>query len=433
MEEEEEPWHPFEFTQPEPTWKPATDDKGNFIFQGTGEWKPIDWVLMVKAVDEFLGKIKEEGAIYDLQTAPYEEYESFTKTQDIPDWVPVSGLGRGIIDWGDAEGISWKGKDGARYSITETDHSSIVKPTSDGAFEKAGEGPEECQMTDPEQENHEMFWGTISQAKAEEAEETLDAQINRPEPEVYVNQDGSCRPYYLIEGDKRTASMGNQFTYCDGRYKNTDLEIHPSEEDRGIEKLDSEPYHGNTWAGVGLYGKRDSKHHSDDTETDESRQYELTSGGSTVYAKTNASYPSGIDETTVLSLPEPNVRTPEQVDAEVQEILHRLGLGEETVTRSCGDVFVDLNCERPKNLLDKEDQAKAGDRLITVRKPIPRKKAWSPELRQALAGRKSKTFIAQELVWMLFGEIGAGGSIDFMKTVDMVNIVLGIRPISIYM
>jgi len=218
-------------------------------------------------------------------------------------------------------------------------------------------------------------------------------------------------------GHRRVPGNEDQFTYCDGRYyldKNTDLEIHPSEEDRGIEKLDSEPDHGNTWAGVGLYGKRAQNIHSDDTETDESRQYELTSGGSTVYAKTNASYPSGIDETTVLSLPEPNVRTPEQVDAEVQEILHRLGLGEETV----------MWCERPKNLLDKEDQAKAGDRLITVRKPIPRKKAWSPELRQALAGRKSKTFIAQELVWMLFGEIGAGGSIDFMKTVDMVNIVL---------
>jgi hypothetical protein len=163
---EKEEWHPFEFTQPEPTWKPETDDKGNFIWRGTGAWKPTDYVLMVQAVDEFLGKIKEEGAIYDLQTAPYEEYESFAKTQDIPDWVPVAGLHRGL-GRGDGTVVSWIGKDGAQYSISETDHSQIVKPTGEvypAMATSEGMGPErvEYQVWDHERGTFEHFEGTIS-------------------------------------------------------------------------------------------------------------------------------------------------------------------------------------------------------------------------------------------------------------------------------
>ena len=120
---EDDPWYPENL---EPTWAPETDAKGNFIWTGTGAWKPTDKFLMIQAIDEFLGGIKETKHIYDL------EYP----LGDIGSWKPIAGQNRGIIDWGDAENISWKGKDGARYSITETDHSSIVKPTSDvyGAF-----------------------------------------------------------------------------------------------------------------------------------------------------------------------------------------------------------------------------------------------------------------------------------------------------------
>lgn len=137
-------------------------------------------------------------------------------------------------------------------------------------------------------------------------------------------------------------------------------------------------------------------------------------------AASHDTLPSGITPQTPLTLTE-------RTEEEVRAILVGLNLGPDPEPKA-----EHIKTTEREEYLAKRDaitlQAapwRAYPGLVSSRaNAIPRKKAWSWELRQAL-GKKSKLEVAQWLVFCLFGEKGYGGSVDFMKTGDMVAKVMG--------
>jgi len=199
----------------------------------------------------------------------------------------------------------------------------------------------------------------------------------------------------------------------------------PGQSDGGIEKPKHRSDNGLGWDNLGFHGSPEIDSGSqtlDQDQEDSDRRLNLlrkVTDGGPVFAASHDTLPSGITPQTPLCKDDTmfyEETKQEARDREIHATYQAIPLAKENTERP----LAKENTERPLDLSFSQMIKRHRENA----KPIPRKKAWSWELRQAL-GKKSKLKVAQWLVFCLFGEQGRGGSIDFMKTGDMVAKVMG--------
>jgi hypothetical protein len=238
-------------------------------------------------------------------------------------------------------------------------------------------------------------------------------------PEQSADRQWNLRAEELIKDNEREwralrvpGEFNPEIEYLDLPPETIDSKDYPGQSNGGIEKLDSLEIHGPEWDNLGFHGKVETQIDSQTLSEDQLDSQTGLHTGIRWYAGGPAQPEKPASDALC-----PKERTEEEVRA----ILVGLNLGPDPEPKA-----EHIKTTEREEYLAKRD-AWAGDFTFGPEPelPISRKKAWSKKLRQALAGKKSKLDVAQEIVFALFGERGIGGSIDFMKTGDMVSILQG--------